>query len=99
LRRSCEQYGGKGLAVVLVNVDRTLAQGQQAWQATDLPAVQLYAEGGLGGAWAKAHGVADVPTVFLVGKDGRLVTQVEDKQTLAQELARLFRENIDGTPR
>ena len=105
-RRNCEalrvlyeQYGSKGLALVLVNLDRALGQGQEACQAISLPAVQLYAEGGLDGAWAQNHGVADVPTAFVVGKDGRVVTQVLDKESLVRELQKQFQEEAPGPRR
>jgi hypothetical protein len=90
LRHFWELYGSKGLALVMVNLDSTAAQGQEASLAIALPAVQLYAEGGLEGTWAKNYGVAEVPTLFVVGKDGKVITQVVDKESLEKELQKQF---------
>jgi hypothetical protein len=94
-----EQYGSKGLALVLVNLDPTLAQGQDASAALSLPAVQLFAAGGPDGAWAENHGVTDLPAVFVVGRDGRVVTQVTDKDGLARELRKQFHEEAPAPRR
>jgi peroxiredoxin len=90
LRHFWEQYGSKGLALVMVNLDNTSAQGRQASQVITLPAVQLYAEGGLEGTWAKNHGVTEVPTLFVVSKDGKVIAQVGDKESLEKELQKQF---------
>jgi hypothetical protein len=97
LQHFWEDYGSKGLGLVMVNLDTTARQGQDAWQGLTLPAVQLYAPGGLAGAWARDHGVAEVPTVFLLGKDGRVITQVLGPDTLATELRKQFPEQSQGT--
>jgi hypothetical protein len=85
-----EEYGGKGLGLVMVNLDKTVREGQEAWQGITLPAVQLYAQGGLAGAWARDHGVTEVPTVFLVERDGRVASEILDKDGLVRELQKRF---------
>jgi hypothetical protein len=105
-RRNCEtlrhfwdEYAQRGLTFVFVNLEATQSRGQKASAGVTLPAVQLYAVGGLEGRWAREQGVTEVPTLFLLGKDGRVVTQLAGKEALAEELKTLLPEKARGAGR
>lgn len=66
------EYRGRGLAVVAVNIEEPKGH-VQAWVASrrvTVP-VALDSEGSATRAWR----VGSTPTVFLVGRDGRLVAR------------------------
>lgn len=77
LKQLAEKYGPKGLAIVTVNLDDQPEDGLALLKQVSFPAVHLVQPagdgGGLNGPLATQYGILGVPTLFLVGKDGKVL--------------------------
>jgi hypothetical protein len=78
-------YAAKGMEVVCVNLDDNPAAATSFLQKNPAAGVQLYEQGGLASKLAKPYGIQVLPTLFLVGKDNKVLsrtvqmTNVEDE--------------------
>jgi hypothetical protein len=86
------KLGAKGFQVVTVNLDDEPAAALAALQKANLTGTHLVQPkmemGGLTGPLATQYGVMGVPTLFLVGKDGRVINRalhVNDLEEAAQK--------------
>lgn len=86
-------YGPKGLEVVTINLDDDPAKAVQAINAAQLPGTHLYLPGGLDRSpLATAYGIQMVPHVFLVGKDGKVVSKnAQTGPTLKDEIEKMLK--------
>ena len=75
-------YGGKGLEVVCVNLDATPAEAKNFLQGKPVPTTQLYEQGGMTGKLGEQYGIMVLPTMFLVGKDGKVINHAEQMTTV-----------------
>jgi thiol-disulfide isomerase/thioredoxin len=70
-------YGAKGLEIVAVNLDETPQAAQQFLAANPLPATHLFQASdqarGRESPLATQYGIIALPTIILVGKDGRVI--------------------------
>lgn len=76
LEKLRETYGPKGLEIVTVGLDDTAQQAEAFLQKHRLTAHHLFVPGETGGMsspLATQYGIMGLPTVFLVGKDGRVI--------------------------
>jgi WD40 repeat protein/peroxiredoxin len=90
-RRNYRLYHDRGFEVVAVNLDQDRQKLDEFLRKDPLPWVVLHTDGaGWNHPLAAHYGISSVPTMFLVGQDGKVVsTQVRGRQ-LDQLLERLL---------
>jgi hypothetical protein len=81
-------YGSKGLELICVNLDNG---PPEAGSALDRPGVQLFAPGGLDSPLATQYGIMVLPNMFLVGKDGKVVSRTVQLANLEDEIKKLLK--------
>ncbi len=81
------KYAANGVELVSVNLDSAPpeAGGQP------VPGIQLAHPGGLDGPMATQYGILLPPTVFLVGKDGKVVNRNAQVPSLEEEIKKLVK--------
>ena len=75
LRRLQAKYGNRGLAFIGVNLDNKKATVVQYLRTNRIPWSQMFEEGGLESKYAIQLGILTLPTMILVGKDGKVVSR------------------------
>ncbi len=73
-------HGGKGLELVLVNLDDRAEDAQGFLQKNPINAVHLFqapaaGNAGLQSPFALQYGIMGLPNVFLVGRDGKVISR------------------------
>jgi hypothetical protein len=91
LKKLVADYSARGFAVVGVNLDTTAAEASSACKRLEAPGVQLHQDGGLECTLATDYGVMVLPNVFLVGKDGKVVSRTVQVGNLEEELKKLVK--------
>lgn len=79
----------KGVELFCVNLDTKLSEAQEFARKAPLPGIQVHQEGGLEGKLATDYGVMVLPTVFIVGKDGKVVSRNAQVSTVDDEIKKL----------
>jgi thiol-disulfide isomerase/thioredoxin len=83
-------YGPKGVELVCVNLDNAAGAAQAYLQRVPVPGTHLYQQpGGLESPLAVNYGVMVLPHLFLVGKDGKVVSRTVQIGSLEDELKKL----------
>jgi hypothetical protein len=79
LKQVHDKLGAKGFEVVTVNLDDQPEQGQAALQSASLPGAHLVQPavegGGMNSPLATQYGILGVPSLFVVGKDGKVLSR------------------------
>jgi len=78
LKQLQAKYVAKGLEIVAVNLDDQREDAEKFLATTPLPATHLFPSGpqkGLNNALATHYGITGLPMMFLVGKDGRVLSR------------------------
>ncbi len=78
LKQLQAKYGARGFEVVAVNLDDRKEDAEKFLAANPLPATQLFPSGqptGLNNPLATHYGITGLPMLFLVGKDGRVLSR------------------------
>lgn len=86
LRSLQTTYGGKGMDVVCVNLDNTAAEAKTFLQGKQAPAVHLFEPNGMAGRLGEQYGVMVLPTMFLIGKDGKVINHAEQMSTIEESV-------------
>jgi Thioredoxin-like len=89
LKLLLDTYGPKGFEVVCVSLDNTPEEAESFVKRTGAPGTHLAAAGGMDGKLANDYGVMMVPHLFLVGKDGKVVSRSLRVNALEDELKKL----------
>jgi thiol-disulfide isomerase/thioredoxin len=84
-------YGAKGLELVCVNLDNTAEEAKSFLDRSPSPGVQLFQPGGLESPLAKQYGIMVLPNLFLVGKDGKVVSRTVQMSNLEEEIKKLLK--------
>jgi thiol-disulfide isomerase/thioredoxin len=80
----------KDVGLLLVNLDEKAADARTFLIKTPAPpAIQLHQDKGLEARLATDFGVLNLPTLFLVGKDGKVVSTRTQVATLEEEIKKL----------
>jgi thiol-disulfide isomerase/thioredoxin len=82
-------YGSKGMEIVCVNLDNTPADATAFLQKTQAPGTHLHQPGGLDSPLAVQYGVMVLPNMFLVGRDGKVVSHTIQMSSLEDEIKKL----------
>jgi hypothetical protein len=88
LKLLLSSYAGK-VELVCVNVDN--APPQAGTDRNAYPGIQLVHAGGLDGPLATHYGVLVLPNIFLVGKDGKVVSRTVQIGNLEEEIKKLLK--------
>lgn len=80
----------KDLEVVTVNLDERAADAQQCLQKSPLAVPHLFdgteEKSGLNSGLATQYGIQGIPTLFLIGKDGRVISRTLQIDQLEREI-------------
>ncbi len=89
LKELLRLYGSKGLELVCINLDNSppLAGGPME----RAPGTQIAQAGGLESALANQYGIVVLPTMFLVGPDGKVVSRTVQIATVEDEIKKLLK--------
>ena len=90
IAKAHQKFGPQGFEVVSVSLDNVARDLQQYLGQNRLPWIHLFEEGGLDSPLAEQLGIALVPTMILVGADGKVVNRNISASDLDRELTRLF---------
>lgn len=85
------KYGKAGFAPIGVNLDSDPREATQFLRSKTLPWPQLYEEGGLESRLADELGILTLPTMILVGSDGRVLNRNISGGELDGELKKQLR--------
>lgn len=77
------------VGVVLVNLDNVTEEARTFLRNTQAPGVVLHQPGGLESKLATDYGVMVLPNLFLVGKDGKVVSRTVQVNALEDEIKKL----------
>src|SRR5262249_5646957 len=75
LKKLVGDYGGENVTVLGINLDDKTASSQEMLRKLSPPGAHLFQPGGLDSVPAVQYGVMVLPTMFLVGKDGKVVSR------------------------
>jgi hypothetical protein len=79
-------HASQGLELVCVNLDNTAEEATRFLQQAPAVGVHLHQAGGLDSPLATHYGVMVLPNLFLVGKDGKVLSRIVQMNTLEDEL-------------
>ena len=91
IRQMQAKYGARGFQVVGVSLDSSEEDLKQFLGANRLAWPQLYEEGGLDSRYALEMGVLTLPTMILVGPDGKVISRSLHISQLDTELGKLIK--------
>ncbi len=90
LRKLQSTYGSKGLELVTVNLDERAEDAQKCLQSNALSAPHLFQASdnaaGMGSPLATQYGIMGLPTLFLVGKDGNVISRTLQVNSLEEAI-------------
>lgn len=87
LKLLLDTYGSKGLALVCVNLDNTAEEANAFLQRSPAPGIHLFQPGGLESPLATQYGVMVLPNLFLVDKEGKVISRtLQQVSHLEEEL-------------
>jgi hypothetical protein len=89
LRELLRLYGAKGLELVCINLDNSPPLAEAA--AESAPGTQIAQAGGLESGLANQYGIVVLPTMFLVGPDGKVVSRTVQIATVEDEVKKLLK--------
>jgi len=75
LKALMDTQGTKGVELVCVNLDNTAKEAQDFLSRSPAPGVHLFQSGGLESKLATDYGIFVLPNLFLVGRDGKVVSR------------------------
>jgi hypothetical protein len=89
LRELLRQYGAKGLELVCINLDNSPPLAGANLESA--PGTQIAQAGGLDSPLANQYGIVVLPTMFLVGPDGKVVSRTVQIATVEDEIKKLLK--------
>jgi hypothetical protein len=82
-------HGAKGVELVCVNLDDKPEDATRYLRDVQLPATHLYQSGGVNSPLAIQYGINGLPNLFLVGKNGKVVSRTVQINDLEDEVKKL----------
>ena len=86
LRTLQATHGAKGLEVVCVNLDNTAVEAKTFLQGKPAPLVHLFEPNGMAGRLGEQYGIMVLPTMFVIGKDGKVISHAEQMSTVEENI-------------
>jgi hypothetical protein len=90
LKLLLDTYGKQGLELVTVSLDNSAKEAADFVKKTGAPGTHLYQDGGMDSKYAVDYGVVMLPNLFLVGKDGKVVSRSLPVNGLEDEVKKLL---------
>ena len=84
-------YTAQGLVLVSVNLDNSPPEAGSAPAINGVPGVHLFAPGGLDSPLATQYGLMFLPNMFLVNKEGKVVSRTVQMNNLEEEVKKLVK--------
>jgi hypothetical protein len=91
IKLSLDGLAGK-VEIVCVNLDNNPATAMEFINANKIPGTHLHQNGGLESPLATQYGITVLPSMFLVGPDGNVVSRGVQANTLEDELRKIYKE-------
>jgi hypothetical protein len=85
------KYQSQGVELVCVNLDNSPPEAKDAESKVSPPGIQLFAPGGLESSLATQYGIMVLPNMFLVGKNGNVVSRSVQVGNLEEEIKKLIK--------
>jgi len=85
------RYQSQGVELVCINLDNSPPEAKDAQSKVSAPGVQLFAPGGLESSLATQYGIMVLPNMFLVGKNGNVVSRTVQVGNLEDEIKKLLK--------
>ncbi len=82
-------YGPKDVVLVTVNLDQNQQGAVHLVQKAQLPGQHVFGAAGLDDPLATNYGIMVLPNIFLVGKDGKVVSRTVQMNSLDDEIKKL----------
>lgn len=92
LKDMLQKYGQSGFSIIGVNLDSSQREMAQYVQENRLAWPQIFEEGGLDSRPANELGILTLPTMILIGPDGKVVNRNIHVAELDKELKQLIRQ-------
>jgi hypothetical protein len=91
LKDQLSKYQSQGVELVCINLDNSPPEAKDAQSKVSPPGVQLFAPGGLESSLATQYGIMVLPNMFLVGKNGNVVSRTVQVNNLEDEIKKLLK--------
>jgi hypothetical protein len=85
------RYQSQGVELVCINLDNSPPEAKDAQSRVSPPGIQLFAPGGLESSLATQYGIMVLPNMFLVGKNGNVVSRTVQVGNLEDEIKKLLK--------
>ncbi|HBI43981.1 MAG TPA: hypothetical protein DDY78_14195 [Planctomycetales bacterium] len=82
---------GKDVELVAINLDNTIKEARDFLTRSPAVGVHLYQNGGLDSKLANDYGIVVLPELFLIGKDGKVVSRNVQINNLEDEVKKLLK--------
>jgi peroxiredoxin len=86
LKLLLDSYAKQGLEVVTISLDNSSKEAAEFVKKTSAPGTHLYQDGGMDSKYAVDFGVLMLPNMFLVGKDGKVVSRTLQINNIEDEV-------------
>jgi hypothetical protein len=86
LKQLLDTYGKQGLELVTISLDASAKEAAEFVQKQAAPGTHLFREGGMDSKYAVDYGVMMMPSLFLVGKDGKVVNRTLQVSNVEEEV-------------
>ena len=90
LKQLLDTHSGK-LELVCVNLDNTLDEARKYLSSSPAPGNHLHQDSGLESKMATEYGIQVLPTILLVGKDGKVTSRNGQIANLEEEVKKLVK--------
>jgi thiol-disulfide isomerase/thioredoxin len=90
LKQMLDTHSGK-LELVCVNLDNTSDEARKYLSSSPAPGKHLHEDGGLESKMATDYGIQVLPTIFVIGKDGKVVSRNGQIANLEDEVKKLVK--------
>jgi Thioredoxin-like len=91
LKQILDAHGSKGVELVCVNLDGSAEEASAAVKKISAPGLHVHQAGGLESGPATDYGIMVLPHLFLVGKDGKVVSRTIQLGSVEDEVKKLLK--------
>ena len=91
LKQIVDSHGSKGFELVCVNLDNSAEEANGYLKRSPAPGTHLHQAGSLESKLATDYGIMVLPHLFLVGKDGKVVSRTVQLGNLEDEVKKLLK--------